>query len=390
MKLLSALPFPVRLVLLALGGVVLFKFLSGHGFLLIVLSIVLWAFVLLGLFYAAGYLNAFSRVPLVSSALGFLTAQPAGAASPAAAGASGGQPVRSASAPPAAERELSDSEREKCLAEAEAIFESLIGIDDAVATIDQRLLEVARNTKVRGNKGFGFAAPALLVILAGPPGVGKTDSARAIAKLYAGAGILKTGKLITLRERDVKGGYGSSAGDGTLALAKEALDGALLLDDADWLVESDPTFNTTPGVDVGLAILDVAQEHPQRLLLLATMSAAAERKLRQDERHARWINRLTVRTITFDGLGDSDLLELLLRQLDRHGTTIDPEAETAAVNLIQDARKKTGEERFDNAEACRRLAEELVAAKLARLGTEGGGQEQVITRTDIRQVLDMM
>ena len=73
----------------------------------------------------------------------------------------------------------------------ERFSELLVGVDDAIATIDESLLGVARSAQQRGEAGFGFGttAPALVVMLAGPPGVGKTVAAKAIAELYASAGI---------------------------------------------------------------------------------------------------------------------------------------------------------------------------------------------------------
>lgn len=380
MSFLSALPFPVRIVLFVLAGVLLFKVLGKIDNLLVGLSIVLWVVVVVGLLYASGYLNALSRVPILAGGLGALTG------TRLAHGASGSPrarptaPAASSSASPAAERALSDEERRQLSERATRTFsEDLIGVDDAIATIDESLLDVARSAQQRGEAGFGFGttAPALVVILAGPHGVGKTVAARAIAELYAGAGILKTEKIVALRERDVDSGFGRTDAKTALKLAESAVDGTLLVDNADWLAGADSA------AEAGLAILEVAQTNPQRLLVILTTSDAVERKLRNDSRHGRWLNKLTVRTVTFKPLDEPTLFELLKRNLDGRQLRLDDKAEKPAVGLIRETRDAMGAD-FDNAVACRRLADDLAAVALS--GEADNTDPGIVTREDVRQV----
>jgi hypothetical protein len=377
MSFLSALPFPVRIVLFVLAGVLLFKVLGKIDNLLVGLSIALWVVVVVGLLYASGYLNALSRVPILAGGLGALTGTRLAHGS---AGARPTAPAASSSASPATERALSDEERRRLSERATGTFsEVLVGVDDAIATIDESLLDVARSAQQRGEAGFGFGttAPALVIILAGPHGVGKTVAATAIAELYVGAGILKTEKIVALRERDVDSGFGRTDTRTVLKLAESAVDGTLLVDNADWLVGADSA------AEAGLAILEVAQTNPQRLLVILTTSDAVERKLRNDSRHGRWLNKLTVRTITFKPLDEPTLFELLKRNLDSRQLRLDDMAEKPAVGLIREMRDAMGTD-FDNAVACRRLADDLAAVALS--GGPDDTDPGIVTREDVRQV----
>lgn len=370
MKALSAIPLPIRIGLGFVLPLLLVQVLAPYATLLVWCAALLWLLTAVSLFYRHGLLSGLARVPVLSGLLDGLTG-----GRPRAATAGSG-PSRPTVAEDAVGGALSEEARNRLYADGRTRLASLVGVDDALDAIEHRLVDVARAAAGAGDKGFGSKAPALVALLSGPRGVGKSEAARAISEIYAGLGSLETAKIVRLREQDVKNAYGAG-GDAARARAEEAVGGTLLLDDADWLL-SDPA-----GADAGLSILDVATEHHQRMLVLVVLSARGERALRADADHARWLGKLTVRTVSFPALSDDALLEILARQLDHLDAELDPAALPAARSLLRDARARA-QDAFDNAVACRRVAEVLVEIAMGRADPDGGPGRWIVTRDDLR------
>lgn len=69
-------------------------------------------------------------------------------------------------------------------------------------------------------------------VIKGPPGVGKTKLTHILANIYKGLGILKEGKVITIKREDFIAEYVGQTGIKTQKKLKEALGNVLLIDEA--------------------------------------------------------------------------------------------------------------------------------------------------------------
>lgn len=334
---------PMRVVGVFVIALLLYQAVSTLNGILIALSVVLWILILLALLYDHGRLNALSSVPVLSSLLGSLTNRTAANSS-----------VKASS-----KAKLSESERRELFTNAQNELAHLVGIDNVLEQINQKLLEMARAAQHAGKRGFGTQSPSLMVVIVGPRGVGKTTVAKCIGKLYAGLGLLKSAKTVAVKSTDLRRSSMRSLSEAGERFAEAALDGVLLLDDADWLTNRDPYDRSVmEGVDFGMSVLDVVERHPQRILILATLSEAAEQRLRADQEHARWLGKLAIRSIFMDNLQEDTLLQILCNFLSIGGLTLDEDSEMAARGLLQEYQAIQGNT-FDNALACRRLADRL-------------------------------
>ena len=363
---LSAIPWPIRIVAGLLLGILLFRLIGGQGELLLILAGIVWAVVLVALFYESGPLARLGGVPGVGRMLDWITnrtsAPPPSSTTPV--------PGAPASAPQP-RGGLSDKDRAQLLDEAHGTLEGIIGQEDASTLIETRLLEPAR-ASTEDAPAFGTRAPAVIVAISGQRGLGAEDIAQAVAKGYAGHGALKRAHVVALRSLDLRTGASQVAA--VTAKTEEAIGGTLLLEDADWLLDPDPDGGpATPGVEAGLAILDVAQRHPQSFLIVATFAEGTDNRLRNDSGHSRWLGRLTLHNVKLKPLDDDELLVVLRRELEAVGCPLDAEADRAARALLREVRENKGSD-FDNAEACRRIAEQLSAAATEMTLEEDAGR----------------
>jgi type VII secretion ATPase EccA len=132
--------------------------------------------------------------------------------------------------------EHNEERREELLDEGRALLNNQVGLSEvkrAVAEIEDQI-EVRA---LRMAAGLPLTNQTNHMLLVGPPGTGKTTTAEALGKIYAGLGIVRHPEIIEVKRADFCGEHIGASGPRTNALIARSLGRILFMDEFYSLVE---------------------------------------------------------------------------------------------------------------------------------------------------------
>lgn len=243
-----------------------------------------------------------------------------------------------------------ESSRPKALERGQNQLKAMIGDDPARTEILEKIVPLARTSATKGKRLLG-ASRALIVLITGPHGVGKSVVARALADMFYGLAVVD---IPILSELPAPSGSRLTP-DWALAL-EEGLDGVTLVDNAAWLLQTHPL---TGGLHVDgflEAVTQVANTSPGKLTLIITLTETDLEAIHQRTSFRDLLRRLTVRHLAMRGMEPLDLVAVLEAQLQKQQLRL-PAGQTEPIRRL--IKRYSDAENFDNAEAMRRVSEGL-------------------------------
>ncbi|MBO1021685.1 AAA family ATPase [Methylobacterium sp. SD274] len=247
-------------------------------------------------------------------------------------------------------------------------LEGMVGLAPVKREVNALIARLELEQRRRA-EGLPVSAISQHMIFTGPPGVGKTEVARAIGEIFRALNVLRRGHLVEVDRAGLVAGYVGQTAAKTLEKCQEALDGVLFIDEAYTLAGG------SGGGDFGKEAIDTLlkfmEDNRDRIIVIVAGYTNDMRRF--IDTNPGLAGRFT-KTIEFPPYKPKELCEILRRMAARQQFTL-PEGFEAALTPWLAQRSRSDD--WSNAREMRTLLEKAREAQAARVALEGGDMRRL-------------
>jgi AAA+ superfamily predicted ATPase len=258
-------------------------------------------------------------------------------------------------------------------------LDGMIGLGPVKEEVNN-LIARLRVEQKRREQGLPVPPMSLHMVFTGPPGVGKTQVARALGEIYRHLGVLRKGHLVEATRPDLVAGYVGQTAPKTLDKCKEALDGILFIDEAYSLSNVTGITNDT-GREAIDTLLKFMEDYRDRIIVIV---AGDPNEMRHFIASNPGLASRFTKTIDFPAYDPAELAEVLRLMARRQSFELPQGLEAKLTPWVTANARR---EDWGNAREMRTLLEKAREAQAFRIAHDPNADLQKLELRDFEKAL---
>jgi SpoVK/Ycf46/Vps4 family AAA+-type ATPase len=252
-------------------------------------------------------------------------------------------------------------------------LEAMIGLAPVKREVND-MMDTLMIEQRRRQQGLPVAPMSLHMVFTGPPGVGKTEVARALGNIYRGLGVLRKGHLVEATRADLVASFIGQTAPKTLEKCKDALDGMLFIDEAYTLAGTTEGDFGREAID---ALLKYMEDNRDRIIVIVAGYPTDMRRFLSA--NSGLAGRFT-KTIEFPAYDADDMVEILRVMATKQGFQLPNGLDERLRTWVTQNSKREG---WSNAREMRTVLEQARKAQASRLAHDSTADREKMMQLEL-------